>query len=438
MMKLSNKKRMKNILYIIFIIIFFLIIRLAYLQLIDGKKLAGLAYDQQTLARTINAKRGTIYDRTGKTALAISSSVETVTVNPMNIKGKNKEKVAKGLSDIFNLDYETVLKKVKKRSSIETIVKKVEKEKTDELRIWITQNNIETGINIDEDTKRYYPYSDFASQVIGFTGADNQGLDGIEARYNEQLSGKKGEIQRQTDAKGGIIGKESEVYVSAIKGSDIVLTIDYTIQSIVQKYLKEACIDNKCTDGGSVIAMNPQNGDILAMVNYPSYDLNNPFDPFTEELEVAWDGLEREEQTKQLQSVWRNKAIADTYEPGSTFKIITSSAALEEKLITDIDKPGMFNCSGSIKIAGVNIKCWRYYRPHGSQSLRDGLMNSCNPVFIGLGQELGISTYYKYLNEFKLLQKTDIDLPGEANSIFLKEDKVRINRTCNNKFWAKV
>ena len=427
MMKLSNKKRMKNILYIIFGIAILLIIRIGYLQLVEGKKLGALAYEQQTLARTINAKRGTIYDATGKTTFAISSSVETVTVNPMNIKGENKEKVAKGLSDIFDLNYETVLKKVKKRSSIETIIKKVEKEKTDQLRMWIAENEIESGINIDEDTKRYYPYANLASQVIGFTGADNQGLDGIEAKYNEELSGEKGEIQRQTDAKGGIIGKEAEAYVSAIKGNDIVLTIDYTIQSIVEKYLKEACIDNKCTDGGSVIAMNPQNGDILAMANYPSYDSNNPFAPFTEELELVWESLKQEDQTKELQSVWRNKIITDTYEPGSTFKIITSSAALEEKLITDIDKPGMFNCSGSIKIAGFNIKCWRYYRPHGSQSLRDGLMNSCNPVFIGLGQQLGISTYYKYLNEFKLLQKTNIDLPGEANSIFLKEDKVRIN-----------
>ncbi len=424
MMKLSNKKKIRNMLFIIFIVMILLVIRLAYIQLIDGKRLANLAYEQQTLDRSINAKRGTIYDSTGETILAISSSVETITVNPVNINAQDKEKVAKALSDIFDLDYETILKKVNKRSSIETIVRKVEKDKTDELRIWMTENNITTGINIDEDSKRYYPYGDLAAQVIGFTGSDNQGLDGVEAKYNEELSGEKGAIQRQTDAKGGVMEGESEDYVSAISGNDLVLTIDYTIQSIVEKYLKEACIDNVCTDGGSIIAMNPQNGDILAMANYPAYDLNQPFEPFTEELELVWEELEQEEQTKELQSVWRNKAIADTYEPGSTFKIITTAAALEEELVTDIDKEGTFNCTGSINIAGVNIKCWRYYKPHGPESLRQALMNSCNPVFISLGQQMGVSTYYKYLNEFELLEKTGIDLPGEANSIFLKEDKV--------------
>lgn len=421
--KLSNKKKMRNMLFIIFIILACLIGRLGFIQFAKGGELSSMAYMQQTLDRKINPKRGTIFDSTGKNILAVSSTVETVTVNPGNILEKDKEKVAKKLSELFELEYENALKKVKKRSSIETIAKKVDKQKTDQLRVWMEENNIMSGINIDEDTKRYYPYNKLASQVIGFSGSDNQGLDGIEAKYDEILKGKKGSIQRHTDAKGGEIGKEGEKYVSAIDGNDIVLTIDLNIQSIVEKYLEEACIDNKCTDGGNVVVMNPQSGDILAMATYPSYNLNEPYSPYTEELEQTWEGLEQSERTKNLQAVWRNRAITDTYEPGSVFKLVTTSAALEEG-IAETDRQGEFACTGGIEIAGVRIKCWRYYRPHGSESLRQALMNSCNPVFIGLGQKLGVEKYYNYLRKFKLLEKTGIDLPGEAGSIFLAENKV--------------
>ena len=420
--KLTSKKKMRNTLFITFLIMICLIGRIGYIQLIQGKELSELAYQQQTLDRKINPKRGTIYDATGNNILAVSSTVETVTVNPGNIASEDKEKVASALANIFELDYETVLKKVKKRSSIETIVKKVDKDKTDELRKWMEENHIASGINIDEDTKRYYPYNDLASQVIGFCGSDNQGLDGIEAKYDKELKGEQGAIQKHADAKGGEIGEEGENYVSAIDGNDLVLTIDLTIQSIVEKYLEEACIDNVCTDGGSIIVMNPQNGDILAMANYPSYNLNEPYEPYTDELKGTWDSLEQQEKTTYLQAVWRNKAIADTYEPGSVFKLITASAALEEG-ITDTDNEGEFSCTGGIEVAGVRIKCWRYYRPHGQESLRQALMNSCNPVFIGLGQKLGVTKYYEYLEKFKLLEKTGIDLPGEAGSIFLAKEK---------------
>ena len=420
--KLSSKKKMRNTLFIAFLIIICLVVRLGFIQFVQGSELSSLAYQQQTLDRKINSKRGTILDSTGEKVLAVSSTVETVSVNPGNINKEDKEKVAKKLSDLFELDYEKILKKVTKRSSIEIIAKKVEKEKTDELRVWMEQNNITTGINIDEDTKRYYPYSNFASQIIGFCGSDNQGLDGIEAKFDSELKGKQGSIQRHTDAKGGEIGKEGENYVSAIDGNDLVLTVDFTIQSIAEKYLQEACIDNVCTDGGNIVIMNPQNGDILAMATYPSYNLNTPYEAYTEELKQNWDSIEQAEKTKNLQAVWRNRAITDTYEPGSVFKLITSSAALEEG-ITDTDNQGEFCCTGGIEVAGVRIKCWRYYRPHGSESLRQALMNSCNPVFIGLGQKMGVHTYYGYLNKFKLLNRTGIDLPGEANSIFLAENK---------------
>ena len=422
-LKLSMKKRIRNILFIAFLLMTLLIGRIGFIQFVQGKELSEMAYEQQTLDRSINPKRGTIYDCTGENILAVSSTVETVTVNPGNIKKEDKEKVAKKLSEIFELDYETVLKKVTKRSSIETIAKKVDKEKTDLLRTWMDENNITEGINIDEDTKRYYPNNNLASQIIGFCGSDNQGLDGIEAKYDETLSGTKGSIKRHTDAKGGEIGTEGENYIPAIDGNDLILTIDMNIQSIIEKHLKEACIDNICTDGGNIVVMNSKNGDILGMATYPSYNLNEPFEAYTDELKQNWDSMSQEDKTKSLQTVWRNRAITDTYEPGSTFKTITASAALEEGIVTDIDKQGEFTCTGGIEIAGVRIKCWRYYRPHGAESLRQALMNSCNPVFIGLGQKIGVTKYFEYLKKFGLLEITGVDLPGEANSIFIKQEK---------------
>ena len=421
MPNISAKKRIRNNFLILIIILMLLVIRIGWVQFVQGAELQELAYKQQTLDRAINPSRGTIYDRNG-VELAVSATVETVTVNPMNIESENKEKVAKALSDIFELDYEKVLKKVKKRSSIETIVKKVEKDKADELRIWMEENKIKEGINIDEDTKRYYPNNELCSQVIGFTGSDNQGLNGIEAKYDETLSGTKGKIIRVRDAKGGTLDGTVEEYVPAINGDSLVLTIDSTIQSIVEKHLEEACIDNVCTDGGNVVIMNPNNGDILAMATYPGYNLNDPYTINDEELKSIWNTLQSGERSNNLEKMWRNKAISDTYEPGSTFKLITASTALEEGIVKDIEAEN-FACTGRIEVAGVSIKCWRYYRPHGSESLRTALMNSCNPIFIGLGQKLGVDTYFSYLEKFGLLSKTGVDLPGEANSIFIAKEK---------------
>lgn len=411
----STKKLMKFTMILTIMIFIGLAIRIGYIQFIDGDMLTRKAYDQQTSDRNVNPKRGTIYDNTGKTILAVSSTVETVTINPMRIKKDDKEKVAKKLSELFELDYEKTLKKVNKRASIENIAKKIEKDKANELRKWMLENNITEGINIDEDTKRYYPYNNLASQIIGFCGSDNQGLNGIESKYEEYLKGKKGSISRITDAAGKVIKNTSEEYNEPTDGDDIILTINATIQGIAEKYLKEACIDNKCTDGGNVIIMNPQNGEILAIAGYPDYNLNDPF--------AVDETLSKEEQNKRMQMLWRNKAISDTYEPGSTFKLVTASAALQEG-ITTTDKAGEFCCIGYIDVAGVKMKCWRYYRPHGSESLRQALMNSCNPVFIGLGEKIGVKTYYSYLQKFGFFGITGIDIPGEAGSIFLKEEKV--------------
>ena len=420
---ISRKKRIRNMFYIILTICTLLIIRIGYLQLVEGSELQSMAYARQTLNRKINPKRGTIFDCSGKIAFAVSASTETISVNPTNIPKEQKEKCARVISDIFSLDYEEVLKKVSKNSSIETIVKKVDKDLTDKLRVWMEENDITEGINIDEDTKRYYPYSTLASNIIGFTGSDNQGLEGLESAYDDILKGTPGKILKLRSATGGSLQNEGEDYVAAIDGDDIILTIDMTIQSIAEKYLMQMCIDNVCTDGGNIIIMNPKNGDILAMANYPNYDLNNPYTINDENLKAVWQELSSKEKTESLQKMWRNKAISDTYEPGSTFKLLTASAALEEG-ITDTDRSGEFCCSGSINIAGTKIRCWRYYRPHGSQSLREALMNSCNPVFIGLGQKIGVDKYYEYLEKFGLLKKTGIDLPGEAGSIFLKKEKI--------------
>lgn len=420
---ITRKKRMRSMIFVVLIIMFGLAFRIGWIQFKMGNKLQHMAHLQQTLEREFNPKRGTIYDATGEKILAVSASVESITVNPVNISSEKKEKVARKLSELFELDYEKVLKKVSKRSSIETIAKKVDKSKTDELRIWLDENNITTGVNIDVDTKRYYPYNSLAAQIIGFCGSDNQGLMGIEAKYDSELKGQNGSIVKLTDAKGGNLDDEGEEYVKAINGNDLILSIDATIQGIAEKYLEEACIDNVCTDGGNIVIMDPNNGDILAMAGYPTYNLNDPYVPMDSEVSANWDNLSKEEKTAEQQKMWRNKAISDAYEPGSTFKLITSSASLEEK-ITDTDNSGEFCCTGSITISGVTIKCWRYYRPHGSESLRQALMNSCNPVFIGLGQKLGVKTYYSYLNKFGFLRKTGIDLQGEGGSIFLAEEKV--------------
>ena len=286
-MKISNlerKRRLRVVLIIVFILEILLTTRIGYIQFIMGTELQAMAYEQQTLNRNVNPKRGTIWDASGEIALAVSASTETVSIAPTNIKTEDKEKVAKALTEIFELDYEKTLKKVKKRSALEIIAKKVDKEKADELRIWLKENNIKSGVNIDEDSKRYYPYSTLASNVIGFTGSDNQGLEGLERQYDSMLKGTPGRILKLTDATGTDMEKEAEDYIAAINGNDIVLTIDMTIQAICEKYLENACIDNECTDGGNIIVISPKTGDILGLASYPSYNLNSPYEINNEEL----------------------------------------------------------------------------------------------------------------------------------------------------------
>ncbi len=421
--------KLRNTFIVIIIIFILILVRLGYLQFVDGAYLTEMAYQQQAINQILSPKRGNIYDSTGK-SLAISAQVDTITINPDRIVVKDsdektkalKEKVAKGLSDIFELDYNETLKKVNSTSSVETIIKKVEQEKVDKLKTWMKENDISVGINIDEDTKRYYPYGELASSVIGFCGNDNQGLSGIECKWDSVLTGTPGKIVSSKDNIQREIPNAKETYISAENGSNITLTLDVNIQSTIEKYLEQAVEKYDCKDGGNVIVMNPQTGDILGMACYPDYDLNSPYTP-NPTLAQTYDSLTTEEKNEALYKMWSNKSVSESYEPGSTFKIITSSVALEEG-ITITDKEGDFYCSGAQIVEDRKIDCWRNFNPHGSQTLRTALCNSCNPAFIQLAQRIGASTLYKYYQAFGLFERTDSGLYGEQISIFHNLDQI--------------
>ena len=425
-------KKLRLILLVTVIIFVLLICRIGFLQFVEGSYLKEQAYKQQTINQIISPKRGNIYDSTGK-ALAISAQVDTITINPSKFEkdddeetAKYRETVAKGLSEIFELDYNETLEKVSSDSQVETIAKKVEQDKVDELTGWMEENKISVGINIDEDTKRYYPYSTVASNVIGFCGSDNQGLSGIESKWDSLLTGTPGKIVSSQGSDQQEIPDAEETYIAAENGSDLTLTIDLNIQTIVEKYLKQAVEENECSRGGNVIAMDPSTGDILAMASYPDYDLNSPYTP-NSTLAQTYDSLTTEEKSEALYRMWANKSVAETYEPGSTFKVITSAVALEEN-ITSTDVAGDFYCKGYEEFEDVNgstvkIRCWRA-NPHGSQTLRQALMNSCNPAFMQLGARIGASTLYKYYEAFGLFDSTNSGLYGEQSSIFQKLENV--------------
>lgn len=417
--KPANPTKLVWLSVIIMILFILLILRIGYYQFIKGFWLKEMASRQHTTSQIISPNRGTIYDSNGK-ILAQSASVDTVTINPSKISEKNKEKVAKAFSDIFELDYNLVLEQVNSKSSVETIIKKVEQDKIDELKAWMEYNDIKVGINIDSDVKRYYPYDNLASNLIGFCDTDNNGQEGLERYWNNVLSGTAGKITTVTDAVSGFIPDKNQTYVAAENGSNITLTIDVTIQSIVEKYLKQACIENNCKLGGTAIALNPTNGDILAMATYPDYNLNTPRSA-PSSLTTTWDTLSSSDQLNALFKQWRNRCVADTYEPGSTFKIITAAVGLEENLV-DTDSY-LFTCPGYEMVSGQKINCWKT-SSHGSQSLRQALMNSCNPSLMQLGKKIGASTLYKYYRAFGLFSKTGIATSSEANSYFWDEENV--------------
>lgn len=410
------KNRLAFFKVVSFLLLVCLVGRLGWWQIINGAELKEKASRQQTINEVISPKRGSIYDTNGK-ALAISAAVDTVSVNPSKIDSKDKEKIAKALSDIFELNYDETLSKLNNNSSIVTIAKKVEHDKVTALKTWMSDNNISSGINIDEDTKRYYPYDSLASHVIGFMGTD-KGLYGIESRWDSTLTGVPGKIVTTADVNHSEISSDASQYVEVENGSDLYLTIDVNIQSIVEKYLEKGVSKAKAS-AGSAIAMDPNTGDILAMATYPYYNLN---DPFTLTSTYDTSTMTNEEKNNALYEMWSDKNITATYEPGSTFKTIISAIALEEN-ITETEIANDFNCTGFIEVADRKIRC-ASHEVHGNQTLKQALSNSCNVGFVSLGQRIGVDTLYKYFRAFGLFEKTGISITGEYSSVFHDKNSI--------------
>lgn len=413
---IANKKRIAFILICFFIMLLVIIGRLVYIQIIKADYFKELAYSQQTKEREVEAKRGTIYDATGTKVFAQSVSMSKVILYPTAID--NKEEVGKKLAEILEMDLDKVMNKLNKKSSSETLATNVSDEKSQQILKYIADTDI-SGIKVDEDITRIYPYGTLLAHTLGFTGTDNQGLAGLEAYYDEELSGIPGKIVGSFDGRGNETPYTNEQYVEAEDGKDLILTIDASIQSIVEKHLKKAYEEN-VAKYVNIIVMRPTTGEVLAIASAPTFDPNEPFSINDPELEANWDTYTPEERSSYLYAMWRNKVISDTAEPGSSFKIVTATAALEEG-VTDIDSKN-FYCAGTMKVDSWNIKCWRYYNAHGSESLREGIMNSCNPVFMQASSKLGVEKYCKYLEAFNLYGKTGIDLPGEQSGIMHDPD----------------
>ena len=417
----------KIILILVLVIIFMiaLIARVGYLQFIDGEHLQTLATSQQTLTETISAKRGNIYDSNGN-ELAISYDTDKVYIDPSLIKdSSNKNIIAQGLASILEIDSNELLSKLDSSNSKFLIASEVEQNKVDEINNWKSKLKFSAGISFEESTSRSYPRKTLASTVIGFVGTDNQGLAGIESSWDSFLSGTAGKSVSLKDASQSEIANSNQTYIAAENGYDITLTIDANIQSIVEKYLAEAVDEYKC-ESGITIAMDPSSGKILAMADYPNYDCNSPNSP-NAQIQKTWDSLSSADKNNALYRMWSPKAVTDTYEPGSVFKIITSSIALEENIV-DTDTI-TFNCTGSYSIEGEPrpIQCHKYPYSHGSQSLRQALENSCNPAFVDLGLRVGKERSYKYYEALNFFSKTGISLSGEPKNggIFYDVNKIK-------------
>ena len=396
-----TKKKLLGFLVLFELVIFILAVRIFFIQVCQTNFWQEKAYEQQTRDRLIKPNRGMIFDR-NMTSLAKTQSVNSISVIHAQIK--EPEKVASVLAKKLDLDYDETLKKINKRVALERIKTKVDKNIADEIR----KLNL-NGVVIDEDIKRIYPYFNLASQVIGFVGKDNQGIIGLEAKYDKYLKGEPGKIMTETDASGREIKNGGEYRKEPTPGNNLVLSLDLVLQKYSEQALEKA-VKAKKAKRGAIILLNPNDGEIYAMANKPDFDLNKPF-------EVNDLNLTAKEKNDLLNNMWRNFSINDTYEPGSAFKIITSTAGLEEKVITPETK---FNCSGVKLVGGRNIKCWRFPRGHGAETFVQGVQNSCNPVFMEIAEKLGAENFYKYLKKLGLKNKTGVDLPGEAIGIMHK------------------
>lgn len=403
------------------------VLRLTYLTTVQSSELQESAVDLQLADTTVSAKRGTIYDANGN-VLAESASVWQVVMSPVNFKNdKQRQAAAKGLSEIFDLEYNDVLDDTKQQSHYVVVKRRIEsdeREKVLELIDTLKKDYSCSGvIQLLDDYKRYYPKNSLASSVIGFTGSDDQGLEGIEYEYDSYLSGTPGRIITAQNARGTDMPFRYEQNVESEDGNNVYLTIDETIQSICEKYMQKGVEDNNVLNKGVCIAMDVNTGAILAMVTTDGYDLNNPYELSAKDkkkIKSTAKSKQAEAESAALSNMWRNKAVADTYMPGSVFKMCVASAALEENLVNEKTS---FTCTGSISVEGETIHCSNI-SGHGTQNFVEAISNSCNPAFIQIGQMLGAGKFRQYYQGFGFSDKTGIDLPGEAEDSFWKEGKM--------------
>ena len=403
--KTYHKKKILVVFTCAFLILTGLIGRLVYLMVFDAEYYQKRAEDLHKRERKIKAARGEIVDRNG-VVLATNKTVCTISVIHSQIK--EPERVTEILAKELEMDQAEVRKRVEKVSSMEKVKTNVEKEVGDKIR----EYNLD-GVKVDEDYKRYYPYDSRASKVLGFTGGDNQGIIGLEVKYEETLKGSNGTILTTTDARGIELDAVAEGRIEPVAGKTLEISMDYNIQKYCEQ-AAEKVMREKQADGVSILLMNPQNGEILSMVNVPEFNLNDPFELNTGEE------LEGEKLQDALNAMWRNRCINDTYEPGSTFKIITSAACLEEGVVTPEDT---FSCPGYRMVEDRRIRCHKV-GGHGSETFVQGIQNSCNPVFIDIGLRLGAERFYDYFQQFGLLDLTGIDLPGEAGTIMHQVENI--------------
>lgn len=405
--KTFNRKKVMIVFVSVFFIMMFLIGRLVYLMIFCSEYYGNKAENLHERERDIKAARGKLLDANG-TVLATNKSVCTISV--IHNQMEEPEKVIEMLVRELGIPEETARKRVEKVSSIERVKTNVAKETGDAIRAYGL-----SGVKVDEDYKRYYPYGTLASKVLGFTGADNQGILGLEVKYDEYLQGTNGKILTLTDARGIEIENAGESRLEPVNGYDLCLSLDRNIQMYCEQAAKKVCT-KKSADSVSVIVMNPQNGELMAMVNYPEFDLNDPFTLVGD----TGESVSAEEKQNLLNKMWRNQCISDTYEPGSIFKIITAAAALEEGVVKLDDA---FFCPGYKIVEDRRIRCART-TGHGAETFETGIMNSCNPVFMELGERLGAENFVGYFKQFGLLSKTNIDLPGEAGTIMHKTENI--------------
>ncbi len=408
-----NKRNVFIVVVIVLVTVFALTLRLGYLMLFKAEEYAARAQALHERERTIKAERGSIYDRNG---IEIATNKPVCTISVIHAQITDPQRVITVLSDMLGLSEEKVRKRVEKVSSIERIKSNVDKELADKIREYDLD-----GVMVDEDYKRYYPYGFLASKVIGFTGSDNQGIIGLEVQYDKYLKGIDGKILTLTTAYGVEIPNAAEDRIEPMAGNNLALSLDVNIQKYAEQGAKKV-LESKSANNVKLIVMNPQNGELYAMVNVPEFDLNNPYN-LIEEIAAQYSdqSLSADKMNELLNGMWRNACLSDTYEPGSTFKIVTATAALEEKVVKLNDS---FYCPGYKKVEDRLIRCHKA-GGHGGQNFVEGIKNSCNPVFMELGARVGVDKMYSYFRNLGLFNKTGVDLPGEANSIMHKKEKIK-------------